>query len=275
MIVTEPPTDIPDAIRFKHSNVACEILTAEISNTTIERLVERQDILQKLYAFLEQEPPLNPLLSSFFSKTFGMLIAKKAEQVRFLFCFDTFYLTTHLRSVGMANLLLFFLLLLQNWFSYQCVCLQVLEFIKTRDGFLDSIYKHIGTPAIMDLLFHIITDLEGPDLKNALFEWLRDQALISRLIDILGNDTDSAKHNNVAQFICDLITTGRTERQNELQERGMVDSAKLPSDMLIRSLEATETTQHLIAIILSEPAKESTIVSGIKVILKLLENPIM
>lgn len=155
------------------------------------------------------------------------------------------------------------------------MCLRVLEFIKARDGFLDSIYKHIGTPAIMDLLFHIITDLDGPLLKNTLFDWLRDQALIRRLIDILGNDEDSSKHNNVAQFICDLITTGRLERQNELQERGCVDTTKLSSDMLIRSLESGETTQHLIEIILSKPAKESTIVSGIKVILKLLENPIM
>lgn len=49
------------------------------------------------------------------------------------------------------------------------MCLQVLEFIKTRDGFLQTIFNHFGTPAIMDLLFHIITNVEGADLKNNLF----------------------------------------------------------------------------------------------------------
>lgn len=135
MIITEPPGDVADAVRFKHPNVACEILTTETPDMT-ERLIENQPVLQKLYSFLEQDAPLNPLLTSFFSKTFGMLIVKKTEQ---------------------------------NWFAYQCVCIQVLEFIKTRERFLETMFKHVGTPAIMDLLFQIIVNVEGPDLKNNLF----------------------------------------------------------------------------------------------------------
>lgn len=80
MITTEPPADLNEAMRFKYPNIACEILTTEVPDMT-ERLIENQHVLQKLYSFLEQDPPLNPLLTSFFSKTFGMLIIKKTEQV--------------------------------------------------------------------------------------------------------------------------------------------------------------------------------------------------
>lgn len=42
-------------------------------------------LLEKLYEFLESEPPLNPLLASYFSKIIGGLVAKKTEQVSICF----------------------------------------------------------------------------------------------------------------------------------------------------------------------------------------------
>ncbi|KAJ8373464.1 hypothetical protein SKAU_G00040440 [Synaphobranchus kaupii] len=73
-ITREPPEDMEEKIRFKYPNVACELLTSDASQIN-DKLGGDESLLETLYGFLEQEPPLNPLLASFFSKTIGNLIA--------------------------------------------------------------------------------------------------------------------------------------------------------------------------------------------------------
>ena len=40
-----------------------------------------QSIREKLFSFLDNESPLNPLLASFFSKVVGILLSRKPEPV--------------------------------------------------------------------------------------------------------------------------------------------------------------------------------------------------
>lgn len=80
LITREPSMDIDERVRFKYPNIACELLTSDVSAIN-ERLASDEVLLDKLYGFLECEPPLNPLLASYFSKTMGALITKKTEQV--------------------------------------------------------------------------------------------------------------------------------------------------------------------------------------------------
>lgn len=68
---------------LRFPNIACELLTSDVSIIN-DKLAADESLLEMLYHFLEQDPPLNPLLASFFSKTIGNLIARKTEQVYFL-----------------------------------------------------------------------------------------------------------------------------------------------------------------------------------------------
>ncbi|KAB1270190.1 Serine/threonine-protein phosphatase 6 regulatory subunit 2, partial [Camelus dromedarius] len=80
LVTQDPALDMEEKVRFKYPNMACELLTCDVPQIN-DRLGGDEALLNLLYSFLDREPPLNPLLASFFSKTIGNLIARKTEQV--------------------------------------------------------------------------------------------------------------------------------------------------------------------------------------------------
>lgn len=86
LTTVEPSGDVDEKTRYKYPNIACELLTCDVPAIN-ERLAGDEALLGKLYAFLESDKPLNPLLASFFSKTIGVLVARKTEQVSCCKCF--------------------------------------------------------------------------------------------------------------------------------------------------------------------------------------------
>ncbi|XP_039487585.1 serine/threonine-protein phosphatase 6 regulatory subunit 3 [Drosophila santomea] len=236
LITTEPSEDVPMSQRFRYANMSCEILTLGLPSLD-EKLLNDAETLQLLYSYLEKEPPLNPLLSSFFSKTFSMLFTKKPEQ---------------------------------DWFLYQHMCLQLLEYIKSQKTFLDFICKHFDTPVIPDLIMQMMKDIEGGRLKRNLFEWLTEDKIVERLIAILRNPQETDKHANVADFFCDLITQGRLMRQTE-QENDSFEPAFDGSNPILKTIESADTIEALLNVILEPNAQESAILSGISVVLTLIK----
>uniref|UniRef100_A0A8C7ADE3 Protein phosphatase 6 regulatory subunit 2 n=1 Tax=Neovison vison TaxID=452646 RepID=A0A8C7ADE3_NEOVI len=108
LITQDPPLDMEEKVRFKYPNTACELLTCDVPQIN-DRLGGDETLLNLLYDFLDHEPPLNPLLASFFSKTIGNLIARKTEQVvQFLKKKDGFVglLLEHLGTSALMDLLL-------------------------------------------------------------------------------------------------------------------------------------------------------------------------
>ena len=79
LVVVEPAADVEEKTRFKHSNVACELLNSD-SDLMNDALLQPK-LLNRLCSFLEGEQELNPLLASFFSKTMSLLLAKRTAPI--------------------------------------------------------------------------------------------------------------------------------------------------------------------------------------------------
>ncbi|KAK3701541.1 hypothetical protein QZH41_020529 [Actinostola sp. cb2023] len=108
LIITEPDEDFDEKLRYKHPNTACEVLTSDVY-TIIDKLASSEDLLNKLWSFLESDPPLNPLLASFFSKVIGVLISRKTSlMLDYLKTKEDFVslLSKHLSTSAIMDLLL-------------------------------------------------------------------------------------------------------------------------------------------------------------------------
>ncbi|KAI5637673.1 SIT4 phosphatase-associated protein domain-containing protein [Phthorimaea operculella] len=149
LITEEPPKNVELASQYRHASIACEVLTSHLS-TLADRLSLDTVQMNRLCDFINKEPPLNPLLASYFSKTVEMLLERSPKQ---------------------------------DWYLYHIVCLRVLDFFRSRRDFLPNLLRHIATSAIADT-FKALLRLD--DLFNKLvMEWLDEHQFLESLIAII------------------------------------------------------------------------------------------
>uniref|UniRef100_A0A0A9XKM4 Serine/threonine-protein phosphatase 6 regulatory subunit 3 n=2 Tax=Lygus hesperus TaxID=30085 RepID=A0A0A9XKM4_LYGHE len=231
LIIEEPSEEIDEQERYRRSNLACEVLTTDIPR--LNESLSDFSLLTKLYSFLKQEPPLNPLLASFFSRTLSLLICRKSDQ---------------------------------NWYSYQFTCLTVIDFLKSRENSLKLLLKHLGTSAIMDLTLKLITQVEGDAMQQNLVDWLESEELIQSIIELFHPRIDSDRQSNAAQLLCDSIRKFREREINPKENpkpESMLEAIQSP-EMIKLLLEQMLDTGGI---------SESSIAGGISVLLTLLEPP--
>ncbi|XP_067830637.1 serine/threonine-protein phosphatase 6 regulatory subunit 3-like isoform X2 [Heptranchias perlo] len=218
-ITLEPSDDVDEKVRYKYPNISCEVLTADVTQVN-DALGEDESLLSRLYAFLQNDNVLNPLLASFFSKVMGILINRKSEQI--------------------------------------------VDFLRKKDDFVGLLLKHIGTSAIMDLLLRLLTCVEQPQLRQDVLNWLNEEKIIQRLIEMIHRSKDEDQHSNASQSLCDIIRLSR-EQMIQIQ-----DSPE--PDQLLATLEKQETIEQLLSNMFEGEKDESVIVNGIQVLLTLLET---
>ena len=79
-IVSVPSENLDEKQRFKYSSISCELLTCDI-NSINDALINKIEIIDRLYSFIDTTETLNPLLASFFAKLIGCLIKRNSEYI--------------------------------------------------------------------------------------------------------------------------------------------------------------------------------------------------
>uniref|UniRef100_H3CMQ7 Protein phosphatase 6 regulatory subunit 2 n=1 Tax=Tetraodon nigroviridis TaxID=99883 RepID=H3CMQ7_TETNG len=140
---------------------------------------------------------------------------------------------------------------------------QVLAFLRQKEGFLSLVLKHIDTSAMMDVLLRLISCVEPPLLRLETLTWLNEEKLAQRLIELIHPERMKRRQSNASQTLCDIIRLSR-DQANQLQELSQPDP-------LLAVLESQESVEQLLQNMYSAEGTDGCIVSGIQVLLTLLE----
>ncbi|NWX16293.1 PP6R2 phosphatase, partial [Aegotheles bennettii] len=223
LITHEPPVEMDEKVRFKYPNTACELLTSDVPQIN-DKLGGDETLLNILYDFLDHEPPLNPLLASFFSKTIGNLIARKTEQVviAFLRKKDKFIslVLKHIDTSAMMDLLLRLISCVEpatlrqevlNWLNEARIIQRLVELIHSSQ---DEDRQSNASQTLCDIIrlsrdqSNQLQDIPEPDpLLTALESQECVEQLLRNMFD--GEQTENCIVNGT-QVLLTLLETRRS-----------------------------------------------------------------
>ncbi|XP_034529148.1 serine/threonine-protein phosphatase 6 regulatory subunit 2a isoform X3 [Notolabrus celidotus] len=280
LITTEPPADLEEKSRFKFPNIACELLTSDVSLIN-DKLGADDSLLEMLYHFLEQDPPLNPLLASFFSKTIGNLIARKTEQViTFLKKKEGFIglVLKHIDASAMMDLLLRLISCVEpaplrqevlHWLNEEKLVQRLTELIHTGK---DEERQSNASQTLCDII-RLSRDQANQMQENMeadpLLAVLESQESVAGLVkNMFEGERNEASIVNGTQVLLTLLETRRSglEGLMDLYSQGFERSYTVNSSILNAIEPHLKDFQQL----LLDPPKKSAILTTVGV----LEQPL-
>lgn len=173
LVTKEPSSDTPDAIRFKYNNIAAELFACDVASVN-DAIVSEESFLTELCEFLYEEPPLHPLMASFFSKGMAILIGKKSEKMlEYLKNKEGFMsqLIHHLRTSAIMDLIVKLVTCVENknsrleiaqWLCSENVVERVIGLLSTSKD--SDVHANVAT-LLCDLL-RLLRDMHAQNLAN-------------------------------------------------------------------------------------------------------------
>ncbi|XP_048765109.2 serine/threonine-protein phosphatase 6 regulatory subunit 3-like isoform X3 [Ostrea edulis] len=203
LITIEPIDSDDEKLRYKYPNTACELLTSDVSQIN-DALADSEELVKKLYAFLEMEKPLNPLLASFFSKVMGLLITRKSEMIFNFLKSQEDFVGTLLDHIGTSAIMDLLLRLLT------CV-----EWVELRK----AVIEWLNEKQIVEKLIGCIVPTQDEDVHCNSAQSLCDivrlgREQLSQLQDRTETDpllNTVEQEDNVADLLTNMLDTGKNE----------------------------------------------------------------
>mmetsp|Transcript_67685 Transcript_67685/g.180946 ORF Transcript_67685/g.180946 Transcript_67685/m.180946 type:complete len:611 (+) Transcript_67685:329-2161(+) len=78
-VVRDAPADGDEKSKFVYPYKASEVLSADLSGV-VDCVFQSEALLDKLFNFLNKDPPLNPLLAGYFGKIISVFLSRRPEQ---------------------------------------------------------------------------------------------------------------------------------------------------------------------------------------------------
>ncbi|KAH8881236.1 SAPS-domain-containing protein [Thozetella sp. PMI_491] len=91
---------------------------------------------------------------------------------------------------------------------------EMIEFLKSIEGAIPDMIRHVDSPMIMDLLLKIIS-LERTESGQGIVEWLYTQDVIPTLLSFLGAEHSWSTQTSAGDFMKAIITVSANASQNE------------------------------------------------------------
>ncbi|XP_038664134.1 serine/threonine-protein phosphatase 6 regulatory subunit 3 isoform X3 [Scyliorhinus canicula] len=267
-ITQEPPDDMDEKMKYKYPNISCELLTSDVAQLN-DRLAEDESLLTRLYSFLQNEPPLNPLLASFFSKVLSILISRKPDQiVIFLRKRDAFVslMLKHIGTSALMDLLLRLLTCIEppqlrqdvlNWLNEEKIIQQLIEMVHpSQDDDRHSNASQSLCEIIRLSRDQMIQMQSSPEPDPLLSTIEKQETLEYLLTNVLDKEKIESAIVNCIQILLTLLETRRPafEGQLEICPTGMNHAAFSVSNSTLQAIRQRLKDFHQI---LLEPPKKS------------------
>ncbi|XP_041052788.1 serine/threonine-protein phosphatase 6 regulatory subunit 3 isoform X3 [Carcharodon carcharias] len=280
-ITQEPPDDMDEKMKYKYPNISCELLTSDVAQLN-DRLAEDEPLLTRLYSFLQNEPPLNPLLASFFSKVLSILISRKPEQIiTFLRKRDAFVslMLKHIGTSALMDLLLRLLTCIEppqlrqdvlNWLNEEKIIQQLMEMVHPSQDEDRHSNASQSLCEIVRLSRDQMIQMQSSPEPDPLLSTIEKQETLEYLLsNVLDKEKTESAIVSCIQILLTLLETRRPafEGQLEICPTGINHAAFSVSNSTLQAIRQRLKDFHQL---LLEPPKKS----AMKTTWGVLETPV-